>query len=85
MISLKGVLLGLGLSLTGTVVYVAWLIWETWQRFPKTLPGEGVVGIDLRTIVANMVIPNSRYWIFALVLMALGFSIVYLFQKSIPV
>ena len=85
MISLKGVLLGLGLSLTGTVVYIVWTIRSMSAFLPPKPPDGGNVGWDVVTLGRGLMLENHVYWVFILILMALGCCIAYLFQKQIPV
>jgi hypothetical protein len=84
MIWLRGILLGVGLSFTGTIVYIVWTVRAISKVTPAS-PDAGEVGWDVISLGRGLMLENSGYWVFVLSLMALGCSIAYLFQKPIPV
>ena len=86
MILMKGVLLGVGLSVIGTIVYVVWSVRVMSRLAPAPPPGVvGETGWDVVSLGRGLMLENYGYWAFVLILMALGCAIAYLFQKPIPV
>jgi hypothetical protein len=82
---LRGILLGLGLSFTGTIVYLVWTIRAFSKLTPAPPPGVvGEVGWDVGSLGRGLMLENYGYWAFILVLVALGCCIAFLFQKPIP-
>jgi hypothetical protein len=80
MTTLKGLLLGVGLSFAGTLVYVA-----CWVRFllQNTPPHpSGAIGIDVVSFGRKFVIQSPRYWLMVLVLMAVGCAIIYFLHQA---
>ena len=79
MISLKGVLLGVGFSLVGTIVYLGFAARSIVQRSPSTPPGT-TMGIDVVWLFRSM-IHSPAYWLFVLGLFATGCAIVSLWPR----
>ena len=47
MITLKGLLFGIGLSVVGTIVYFAFLVWDAFRRSLVPPGTTGSVGFDI--------------------------------------
>jgi hypothetical protein len=80
MITLKGLLLGVGLSFAGTLVYVGYWIRFFLQHTPPH-PG-GQVGIDVVSLGRSLVVQSPRYWLMVVFLMAVGCAIVYFSHRA---
>ena len=80
MITLKGLLLGVGLSFAGTLVYVAYWVRLLLQHTPPH--PSGAVGIDVVSLGRRLVIQSPRYWLMVLVLMAVGYAIIYFSHRA---
>jgi hypothetical protein len=85
MVWLRGILLGVGLSFTGTIVYIVWTVRSMSALLPPKPPGGGEIGWDVVSLGRGLMLENYGYWAFVVIVMALGCSIAYLFQKLIPV
>ena len=78
-ITLKGVLFGIGLSAFGTFAYVVFLIWERLRGTPFFNSG---VGLDITALKHDTyVVPG--FWLFVLGLMLTGIGIVALWPRPV--
>jgi hypothetical protein len=77
MLVLKGMLFGVGLSLVGTIIYLAALVWGIVHR--AAVPS-GSVGIEMSSLVRSSLIHNPAYWLLLTGLLASGFAVVLLWQ-----
>lgn len=68
MISLKGLLLGFGFALAGTVVYVGFLMRSIFANAPQ---GQQI-GIDVVSLFKHSVLSSLGYWVLVLVLFVAG-------------
>jgi hypothetical protein len=74
MISFKGMLLGIALSLAGTVAYI---LLEMFLMVEQAhLPEGQQIGMDV-LVIRDWMVPDPRYWILVLGLTATGCAIVY--------
>lgn len=81
MIALKALLLGVGFSALGTIVYVVFLIWYALRGTPLLKPGESV-GFDITSLSHNTYLAPA-YWLFVLGLFATGSAIVFLLPRRV--
>jgi uncharacterized membrane protein len=83
MITLKGVLFGLGLSVFGTVVYFVFLVWDAFRRRSPLPPGTtGSVGFDITSFYHNA-FHVPAYWLFVLGLILTGIGIVAMIPRPV--
>ena len=80
-ITLKGVLFGIGLSVFGTFAYVVFLIWYAMRGTPLFKPGESV-SFDITSLSYNTYLAPA-YWLFVLGLMLTGIGIVALWPRPV--
>jgi uncharacterized membrane protein len=78
MISLKGILLGIGLALVGTIIYLGLVVHSIVQRSHST--PQGTVGIDVISLWRSL-FHSPLYWLFVLGLLATGCAIVSLWPR----
>lgn len=83
MIALKALLLGVGFSVLGTIVYVVFLIWYALRRTPLFQTG-GSVGFDIISLSHNTYLAPA-YWLFVLGLFATGSAIVFLLPRPVVI
>jgi hypothetical protein len=82
MISLKGVLYGIGLSFVATFIYFALIVIWFIRLSPSDKSQRGTaVGIDVISIARSMV-HSPAYWLFVLISLAAGCAIVYVWHGS---
>jgi hypothetical protein len=79
MISFKGMLLGIALSLAGTVAYILLKMFLILEQ--AHLPEGQQIGIDV-LVIRDWMVHDPRYWILVLGLMAMGCAIVYFSSRS---
>jgi hypothetical protein len=82
MIALKAVLLGIGLSAFGTIVYlVLYFRWVS-RVTRQTVPAEGAIGWDLVSMAHNTIYAPA-YWLFVVGLFSTGCAIVFLWPGPV--
>ena len=79
MIALKALLLGVGFSVLGTIIYVVFLIWYSMRGTPLFNSG---VGFDITSLSHNTYLAPA-YWPFVLGLFATGSAIVFLLPRPV--
>jgi uncharacterized membrane protein len=82
MITLKGVLFGIGLSVVGTIVYLVFLVWDAF-RMPVPAETTGAVGLDIISLFYYNAFHAPIYWIFVLGLILTGIGIVGLIPRPV--
>ena len=84
MIALKALLLGVGFSAFGTVVYL--VLWFRWSyrlaRLSFPTATTGMIGWDLSSIAHNTIYAPA-YWLFVLGLFSTGCAIVFLWPRPV--
>jgi hypothetical protein len=83
MTTLKAILLGIGLSLFGTVAYLVFSFWWIARITRQTIPaGTGSVGWDVVSLAHNTIYAPA-YWLFVVGLFATGCAIVFLWPGPV--
>jgi uncharacterized membrane protein len=82
MITLKSMLFGIGLSVVGTIIYFAFLIWDAFRRSSPTPPGTSA-GFDVISIFYHNAFHAPIYWVFVLGLILTGIGIVGLIPQPV--
>lgn len=83
MIALKALLLGIGLSVFGTVAYLALYFWWISRIARRALPaGTGSIGWDVVSLAHNTIYAPA-YWLFVVGLFATGCAIVFLWPGPV--
>jgi hypothetical protein len=81
MIIFKGVLCGIGLSVLGTIAYIA-LVWCWWYRRARLLYPTGGIGFDITSL--RHCLTGPAYYLLVAGLMAVGIAIVALWPRVVP-
>jgi hypothetical protein len=82
MIALKALLLGVGLSVFGTVAYLVLYFWWISRVMRQTVPAESVIGCDLVSMAHNTIYAPA-YWLFVVGLFSTGCAIVFLWPGPV--
>jgi hypothetical protein len=80
MIIVKGVLLGIGLSVLGTVTYIFLLMWWSYRRARLLYPTGGI-GFNINSLRHDL---GPAYYLLVAGLMAVGIAIVALWPRAVP-
>jgi hypothetical protein len=78
MISLKGIVFGVGLSVLGTIVYLVIYFWWTYRRARLLYP-TGAIGFDITSLRHTFFTP--AYLLFVLGLIATGCAILAMWPR----
>jgi uncharacterized membrane protein len=76
------VLFGIGLSVVGTIIYFAFLVWDASRRSSPTPPGTSA-GFDVISIFYHNAFHVPAYWLFVLGLILTGIGIVALWPRPV--
>jgi hypothetical protein len=83
MIALKALLLGIGLSVFGTVAYLVLYFWWINRVTRRAIPaGAGSIGWDITSIAHNTYLAPG-YWLFVFGLFSTGCAIVFLWPGPV--
>jgi hypothetical protein len=82
MIALKALLLGIGLSVFGTIVYLVLYFWWIYRVTRPTIPTTGSVGWDV-TSLAHDTFLAPAYWLLVIGLFTTGCAIVFLWPGPV--
>lgn len=79
MISLNGLLTGIGLSVVGSFVFA---VYTVFALSPKPIFAQGPrTGIDLRLVRSSM-LHSPAYWLMVLALLATGCAMIYFSHRA---
>lgn len=85
MIALKALLLGIGLSVFGTVAYLVLYFWWLSRVMRPAVPiRAGSAGWDVVSLAHNTIFAPA-YWLFGVGLFSTGMAIVFLWPRAVVV
>ena len=80
MATLKGLLMGSGLALVGTIAYLSWVMYSVTAKWRAQGNSEGSIGFDVTGLVKGCLLFNVWWWL--MVLMAMACALFYFSHRA---
>jgi hypothetical protein len=80
MATLKGLLMGSGLALVGTIAYLSWVMYSVTAKWRAQGNSQGSIGFDVMGLVKGYLLFNVWWWL--MVLTVISCSTIYFSHRA---